>query len=213
MLGFSVFCGRNTSMAIFLKFYFLNLSVRISCKFWYLRKMARYQLESFLICSVIIYVCSGSSNSTTKTWYLSMDCVTYYDPGRRLGAEFGGQKKFREPNFRMTFFRKKFPVFDAENKILVTFLVIAYILSVFCLSLLSEIWYITYMTLFFTNNLYLRTKNSFITLFFNQFVLCHASNNTISPNIGRTDAWTVPHLKFWGNRPPIPLRLRSCIWG
>src|SRR6218665_1924790 len=101
--------------------------------------MARYQLESFLTCSVIIYVCSGSSNSTTKTWYLFMDCVTYYDPGRILGAEFGGQKKFREPNFRMTFFRNKFSVFDAENKILVTFLVIAYILSVFCLSLLSEI--------------------------------------------------------------------------
>jgi len=33
-----------------------------------------YQLEIFLICSEIIYACSGISNSTTKTWYLFMDC-------------------------------------------------------------------------------------------------------------------------------------------
>jgi len=39
--------------------------------------MTRYQLYIFLICSEIIYVCSGSSNSTTKTWYLFMDCITY----------------------------------------------------------------------------------------------------------------------------------------
>src|SRR6218665_3080033 len=36
-------------------------------------KMTRYISLNFLICSEIIYVCtcSGSSNSTTKTWYLS----------------------------------------------------------------------------------------------------------------------------------------------
>ena len=39
--------------------------------------MIRNQLEFFLICSVIIYVCSGRSNATTKTLYLFMDCVTY----------------------------------------------------------------------------------------------------------------------------------------
>jgi len=39
--------------------------------------MTRYQLEFLLICSKIIYVCSGSSNSTTKPWYLFMDCDTF----------------------------------------------------------------------------------------------------------------------------------------
>ena len=29
-------------------------------------------------------------------------------PWRRLGAEFGGTEKIRGPNFRLTFFRKKF---------------------------------------------------------------------------------------------------------
>src|SRR6218665_3285594 len=34
--------------------------------------MTRYMsLNCFLICSEIIEVCSGSSNSTTKTWYFS----------------------------------------------------------------------------------------------------------------------------------------------
>jgi len=36
-----------------------------------------YQLEMILICSEISYVCSGSSNSTTKTWYRFMDCDTW----------------------------------------------------------------------------------------------------------------------------------------
>ena len=50
-------------------------------------------------------------------------------------------------------------------------------LVIFCLSLLSEIQYLHYT-------------------FFNQFVLCHPSNNTTSRNIGETDAWAVPDLKF-----------------
>src|SRR6218665_3673178 len=36
--------------------------------------------------------------------------------------------------------------------------------------------------------------------------------NTTSPNIGGTNAWAVPHLKFGGNRPPSPpLGLRLCL--
>jgi len=42
-----------------------------------------------------------------------------------------------------------------------------------------------------------------MTLFYS-FVLSHASNNTTSQNIGGTDAWTVPHLKFWRDRPSSP---------
>src|SRR6218665_3239021 len=38
-------------------------------------------------------------------------------------------------------------------------------------------------------------------------MLSRASDNTTSPNIGGTDAWAVPHLKFfWGDRPPSPPR-------
>jgi len=45
-----------------------------------------------------------------------------------------------------------------------------------------------------------------MTLFFTLFVLSRASDNTISQNIGGTDAWAVPHLKFFGDRPPVPPR-------
>ena len=67
--------------------------------------------------------------------------------------------------------------------------------------------HVTYITLFLPKSLYFRTKRSFITPLFSQFVLCNASNNTTSRNIGRgTDAWAVPHLKFGGTVPPVPLK-------
>jgi len=40
------------------------------------------------------------------------------------------------------------------------------------------------------------------TPFFTLFILSRASDNTPSQNIGRTDAWAVPHFKFWGTVPP-----------
>src|SRR6218665_4049529 len=39
--------------------------------------MARYISLNFLLCSEIIYVCSGSSDSTTKTRYLFMYCDSH----------------------------------------------------------------------------------------------------------------------------------------
>ena len=42
-----------------------------------------------------------------------------------------------------------------------------------------------------------------MTPFFTLFVLSHTSDNTTSQNIGGTDAWAVPHLKFWGTVPPV----------
>jgi len=60
------------------------------------------------------------------------------------------------------------------------------------------------MTLFSTKHLYFRANISSSTPFFSQFVLCHASNDTTSRNIGETDAWVVPHLKFWVTVPPVP---------
>ena len=71
------------------------------------------------------------------------------------------------------------------------FLVTDSILSVFCLSLLSEIGYITYMTLFLTKNLYFRKK--FI-------VLCHASNNITSRNIGGRMHGPSPPPQILGDR-------------
>src|SRR6218665_3856263 len=44
------------------------------------------------------------------------------------------------------------------------------------------------------------------TQFFTLFMLSRTSDNTTSQNIGRTNAWAVPHLKFWGDRPPSPPR-------
>ena len=54
-------------------------------------------------------------------------------------------------------------------------------------------------------------NNSFLTPLFTLFVLSRTSNNTTSQNIGGTDAWAVPHLKFWEDRPPSPpLGPRPC---
>src|SRR6218665_1752243 len=51
------------------------------------------------------------------------------------------------------------------------------------------------------------------TQFFTLFMLSRPSDNTTSQNIGGTNAWEVPHLKFWGDRSPqSPLGLRPCIY-
>src|SRR6218665_1725466 len=50
------------------------------------------------------------------------------------------------------------------------------------------------------------------TQFFTLFMLSRTSDNTTSQNIGGTNAWAVPHLKFWGDRSPqSPLGLRPCL--
>src|SRR6218665_1995698 len=76
--------------------------------------------------------------------------------------------------------------------------------------LLSEIWYIWPFSdeknsFLDERSLHFRTKNSLITPLFTQFVLSHASSrpNTTSRNIGGTDTWAVPHLKFWEGPSPI----------
>src|SRR6218665_215250 len=61
------------------------------------------------------------------------------------------------------------------------------------------------MALFFTENLFFRTKKFLHDTFFTQFVLSNASDNTTSRNIGGTDAWAVnPTSHFWGTVPPVP---------
>src|SRR6218665_2894582 len=59
---------------------------------------------------------------------------------------------------------------------------------------------------FFTRKTPISENNSFMTPFSTLFVLSRASDNTTSQNIGRTDAWAVPHLEFLGDRPPVPPR-------
>src|SRR6218665_810846 len=85
----------------------------------------------------------------------------------------------------MTFFRKQFSF------------------SIFYLYLLSDM--ISHDLIYNIYHSFLDTKNVYFTqkITFFPFVISYASNNTRSPNIGRTDAWAVPHLKFWGTVPPV----------
>ena len=46
------------------------------------------------------------------------------------------------------------------------------------------------------------------TAFFTMFIPARTFENTTSQNIGGTNAWAVPHLKLWGDRPPFPLGFR-----
>src|SRR6218665_2090699 len=95
----------------------------------------------------------------------------------------------------MTFFSEKFPF--SRPKILMTFL-------------LSSTGFSDFPFLF-PNFPYLycvkwtiSEKDSLTTPFFTLFVLSRASDNTTSQNIGGTDAWAVPHLKFRGRPPRSP---------
>ena len=120
LLIFSVFCGRNFSRLIFLKFYFSNLSIHISYKSWYLWKMTRYRLDIFSICSEIIYECSGSSNSTTKTWYLFMDCDTSISGKKRVSANVfnrlsAGNQLIRKHRICIWFVQRSLPIEDQES--------------------------------------------------------------------------------------------------
>src|SRR6218665_1456047 len=67
------------------------------------------------------------------------------------------------------------------------------------------------MTIFHKKNTYFR-KEFLDDTFFTLFVLSRASNNTISQNIGGTDAWAVPTSNLFGwNAPQSPIGLRP--WG
>src|SRR6218665_2238469 len=88
-------------------------------------------------------------------------------------------------------------------------------ISIHHCTLKQVLYYVTYLAIFLPKNLYFRTKYSFMPLSFSQLVLSHASDNTTSRNIGGTDAWAVPHLKFWGMSledcpSQSPLSLRPC---
>src|SRR6218665_1721210 len=61
----------------------------------------------------------------------------------------------------------------------------------------------------FTRKNPISENNSLVTPFFTLFLLSRSSDNTTSQNIGGTDAWAIPHLKFfWGAVPQSLLGLR-----
>src|SRR6218665_650145 len=106
----------------------------------------------------------------------------------------------------MTFFRKKCPFFTltiSDDLLLV-------IDQVFQILRFFTVLNVVYDP-FFTKKPTISEKNSFVRPFFTLFVLSRASDNTTSLNIEGTNAWAVPHLKFWGGPSPhSPLGLRPC---
>jgi len=112
---------------------------------------------------------------------------------RRPDAKFGGDgKDFRGPRFlKISIFTPK--ISDDF------FLVIDQVFQILCFFTVLSVVYDP----FFTRKITISDKNSLRPLF-TLFVLSRASDNTASLNIGGTNAWVVPHLKFWGDCPPSP---------
>src|SRR6218665_1318185 len=52
-----------------------------------------------------------------------------------------------------------------------------------------------------------------MTPVFTLFLLSRPSDNTTSQNIGGTDEWAIPHLKFGGASPQFPVGLRPRALG
>ena len=77
------------------------------------------------------------------------------------------------------------------------FLIFPFFFQIFSIFTVLNVVYVP----FFTRKTTISENNSLMT----PFLLCsyfRASDNTTSQNIGGTDAWAVPHLKFWVYRPP-----------
>src|SRR6218665_1871127 len=83
-----------------------------------------------------------------------------------------------------------------------------YFVCLFCLSLLSEIGYITYrpMTLLLTKNLYFRKKFIHYTFFYSVRPLYTTSQNIWGD--GRMDR---PPPQILGTVPQSPISLRPCL--
>jgi len=94
--------------------------------------------------------------------------------GGDLAPSLGGRKtKFRELNFRMTSFMKNFP-FLCQKFLMTTF---SHWSCFVCLLPVSTLPIFAEKPLF-------QNKTFLHDTFFSQFLLCHASNNATSPNIG-----------------------------
>jgi len=146
----------------------------------------------------------GFSFTIVDSWCQPLSRCTMGTNRRRLGAEFGGTENFLNDLILGNKFH-----FNAEN-FWWPFSVIFY---VFCLSLLSGIWYIKYMALlnFFTKNLYFRTKNSFITPFLlSSYFHTHPITLLLEILGEPMHRPSPPPRMFEGTVPPVPLSLRPC---
>src|SRR6218665_1077491 len=114
------------------------------------------------------------------------------------GAEFGGMKNISaDPRFVNDVFGGKNFHFRGKK---LFFLVIDQIFQIF--PFFSQIFPVFAM-LNVIFHPFLTRKTHFLTL----FILSRESDNTTSLNIGGTNAWASPHLKFLGgDRPPSPPR-------
>ena len=125
---------------------------------------------------------------------------------RRPGAEFGGMENFvggpKISEWRL--FGKKFH-FRGKN-FWWPFLVIDPIFSDFPF-LFPDFPYLCYVKCHIWP--FPHKKNTFFTM----FVLSRASDNTTSLNIGGPMHGPSPHLKFWGDRPPVPPRSPPLVDG
>ena len=120
----------------------------------------------------------------------------------------GTEQSFADQDFWMTFSSEKMSIFTAKiSDELFCFLSLT---RFFGFSLSFPRFSVSFTMLnvvydpFLTRTTTISEKNKFLyDTFFTLFVLSRASDNTTSKNIGGTNAWAVPHLKFWGTVPPV----------
>ena len=149
-------------------------------------------MYDILYCIVFIHFYSASHSK--EPFRSTPDMLLFTSKHRRRpGAEFGGtEKKLADQNL----------IFLNDllwgEKILKTFFSHRLYFSDFaCLYFCQMFYMLTCMALSsWEKSLF--HKKSFMTPFFTQFVLSHASNNTTSQNIGGTDAWAVPPPQSFG---------------
>src|SRR6218665_1581068 len=125
---------------------------------------------------------------------------------RRPGAEFGGREKISQT--KNVFLGKKFP-FSRSKFLMILFKVIDHDFRIFPMFYIFDACNVVFDP-FLTRKTPISENNSFKT----PFLLCscvrtHPTNAT-SQNIGEDGCMgRHPHLKFWGDRPPIPPRSPS----
>jgi len=135
---------------------------------------------------------------------------------RRPGAEFGGTDKiFRCPTFlNDVFFRKNIFTFRVKISDFFSFLVIDLVFRIF--PFFSQIFRIFTML----NVVYDPFLTRKTTLFYSVHTFTRIRQHYFSKYWGRTNAWAVPHLTFWGTVPPVPpprstpdVMIENCLFG
>src|SRR6218665_1142552 len=86
-------------------------------------------------------------------------------------------------------------------------MIFGFVLSFFKIFHISAICNVVYYP-FFTRKPLFKKNNSLTT----PFLLCSCFHmHLLLKILGGTDAWAVPHLKFWGTVPQFPLGLRPPV--